>query len=62
LLPPGASGQATGLDSDFDGLVSSLPPVEIQGTLSIPAEVAYALDVLPVYVDFIEGMVAKIRQ
>src|SRR5262249_36063462 len=54
--------QAAGLDSDFNGLLAALATVEIKGALGIPAQVADALDVLPVDVDFIEGMVAEVGQ
>jgi len=49
------------LDSDFNGLFSTFPLVEIQRTLSIPAQIAYAFDVLAVDVDAIFRMMAKIR-
>ena len=50
------------LNSDFNGLFSSFSPIKIQCPLSIPAQVAHALDVLAVDVDFVKGMVAKIGQ
>jgi len=50
------------LNSDFDYLLPSFPSIELQGTLGIRATIAYALDVLPVEMNLIEGMVTKVWQ
>jgi len=47
---------------DFNGFPTSATLIELQNALGIASHIARALDVLPVYVYSILGMMAKVGQ